>query len=169
VSAVDPTAGLAVYDHGAGALTFHVLGQPTPQGSSRHVGGGRIVTTTPQLDYWRSQVAASGRSALADAGLATITGPVGVGLVFRFGPLAATPQWQADLDRLPHGARPDLDKLERAVLDGLTFGGVYNDDGQVDELVATKARYPVGWTGVTVTVWRVPTPERPARARRGRP
>ena len=34
--------------------------------------------------------------------------------------------------------RPDLDKLARAVLDGLTAGGAWKDDGQVISLIATK-------------------------------
>jgi Holliday junction resolvase RusA-like endonuclease len=34
--------------------------------------------------------------------------------------------------------RPDLDKLCRAVLDGLTSGGAYGDDAQVTVLTAEK-------------------------------
>jgi len=34
--------------------------------------------------------------------------------------------------------RPDLDKLIRAVLDGLTTGGAWRDDSQVCELAARK-------------------------------
>jgi crossover junction endodeoxyribonuclease RusA len=34
--------------------------------------------------------------------------------------------------------RPDLDKLTRAVLDGLTAGGAWRDDAQVAELHASK-------------------------------
>lgn len=33
---------------------------------------------------------------------------------------------------------PDIDKLCRAVLDGLTMGGAWKDDGQVAELQARK-------------------------------
>jgi crossover junction endodeoxyribonuclease RusA len=34
--------------------------------------------------------------------------------------------------------RPDLDKLLRALLDGLTAGGAWLDDSQVAQLAATK-------------------------------
>lgn len=36
--------------------------------------------------------------------------------------------------------RPDIDKLCRAVLDGLTDAGTLDDDSQVARLVATKVR-----------------------------
>jgi Holliday junction resolvase RusA-like endonuclease len=39
--------------------------------------------------------------------------------------------------RRPAG-RPDVDKLARAVLDGLTMGGAFTDDSQVVELQASK-------------------------------
>jgi Holliday junction resolvase RusA-like endonuclease len=45
----------------------------------------------------------------------------------------------------PHypAAMPDLDKLCRAVLDGLTDGGAWKDDGQVIQLHAEKL-YSIG-------------------------
>jgi Holliday junction resolvase RusA-like endonuclease len=46
--------------------------------------------------------------------------------------------------------RPDIDKLARAVLDGLTEGGAWLDDGQVVTLHASKVYatedYPPGCT-----------------------
>ena len=48
--------------------------------------------------------------------------------------------------RLPDG-RPDVDKLSRAVLDGLTEGGAWKDDGQVVHLDAMKLYAPKGDPG----------------------
>jgi crossover junction endodeoxyribonuclease RusA len=39
-------------------------------------------------------------------------------------------------------SKPDLDKLIRAVLDGLTDGGAWKDDGQVVALAARKMYVP---------------------------
>jgi len=154
-----------VYEPEHDALTFHVLGTATPQGSGRVIRG-VLITKTPALSYWRSQVAERGERAMLDAGLDTLDGPIGVGLVFRLPMPATRPAWQRALGQLPAWRRPDLDKLERAVLDGLTDGGVYRDDGQVTRLTATKDEHAVGWLGVSVTVWRVPMPEQPPRGRR---
>ena len=52
--------------------------------------------------------------------------------------------------------RGDLDKLVRAVLDGLTRGGVIVDDRHVTDLSAAKFWAEQGDEGVAVTVESVP-------------
>lgn len=47
--------------------------------------------------------------------------------------------------------KPDLDKLVRAVLDGLTAGGAWKDDSQVVVLTAEKLYAPVAGCVITVT------------------
>ena len=56
-----------------------------------------------------------------------------------------------------HGAWPtgaDLDKLVRAVLDGLVQGGAISDDRHVTALTASKAFAPEAECGVRVSVRR---------------
>jgi crossover junction endodeoxyribonuclease RusA len=50
--------------------------------------------------------------------------------------------------------RPDLDKLARAVLDGLTMGGAWRDDSQVVRLNAAKwyLDYPDEAPGCTIII-----------------
>jgi Holliday junction resolvase RusA-like endonuclease len=52
--------------------------------------------------------------------------------------------------------KPDIDKLTRAILDGLTDGGLLADDARVVELHITK-RYPTPGdptgVGIDVTEW----------------
>lgn len=51
-----------------------------------------------------------------------------------------------------HTSRPDVDKLARCVLDGLT-GVVYADDGQVAAIRISKQYAPIGEAaGVTITI-----------------
>jgi Holliday junction resolvase RusA-like endonuclease len=51
-----------------------------------------------------------------------------------------------------HTTRPDVDKLARCILDGLT-GVVYKDDGQVVAMRLTKQYAPIGERpGVTITI-----------------
>ena len=55
-------------------LRNEVLGTPAPQGSKRHVGGGRMVESSKLVGPWREAVKAA--VAAAYPGLEPITGPV---------------------------------------------------------------------------------------------
>lgn len=128
----------------AGAIAFEVLGEPVPQGSKQaFVVGKRAVVTdrgSARLGPWRQQVNEAARAVI----LEPLAGEVFVVLRFclarpkshyRMGAHAGelkptAPKWVS--------TRPDIDKLARAVLDGLT-GSAFRDDGQVAELVASKS------------------------------
>ena len=109
---------------------------PAPQGSKRHVGGGRMVESSAKVKPWREAVR---QEALA-SGASLITGPVSVKLTFRFirpkGHLNTKGQIKASAP-IDHVTRPDLDKLVRSTLDGLT-GTAFADDSQVACMVASK-------------------------------
>lgn len=132
-----------------GLLAFEVLGEAKPQGSKRHVGGGRMVESCKALKPWREAVTAA---AIA-AGAARWDGPVVVRLAFRFD--RPKGHWGAKGLR-PSAppkktSKPDLDKLVRAVLDGLW--PCWGDDAQVVGLLAskrycTKAELPGVWVEI---------------------
>lgn len=168
MTAPTSTAGLAVLDPTARRLTFHVLGDPVPQGSARVIGG-RLITKTAALNYWRQVIAQRAAAAMLDHQLEPLTGPVAVAVTFRLRMPASRPAWQRRLGCLPHWRRPDVDKLARAVLDGLGDAGAYGDDGQVFDLHATKVEQAEGWLGAEVALWPVELPARPARGRRPAP
>lgn len=120
-------------------MRIEVAGIPAPQGSKRHVGGGRMVEASRAVGPWREAVRAETQRAVeADPHSDEATGygfagPVAVKLWFRLPRPKSAPRsviWPAK--------RPDLDKLCRAVLDGLTDGGAFADDGQVVALDAMK-------------------------------
>ena len=117
--------------------TFHVLGlTPAPQGSKRHVGGGRMVESSAKVKPWRESI----RQEALKTGLAITAEPVYLHLLFRFrrpqGHYNAKGEIKASA-RIEHITRPDLDKLCRSTLDGLT-GVLFKDDSQVAFLVASK-------------------------------
>ena len=91
-------------------------------------GGGktwlRDVNTTA-LKGWRRTVAIA-----ADRGI-EFDAPVGVSLSFYL-PKPKRPRW------LVPAVKPDIDKLTRAVLDGLVDGGLLADDSRVVALKVTK-------------------------------
>lgn len=109
-----------------------VRGIPAAQGSKRHVGGGRMVESSRAVGPWREAVRAETQRAL-DGLRAGYDGPVSVILVFSLPRPASTPKKV----RYP-AKRPDLDKLARSTLDGLTEGGAWRDDSQVVRLLAYK-------------------------------
>lgn len=111
-------------------VEFTVDGVPVPQGSKTiGRGGGKVWlrdANATKLKPWREKVAAAAR----DAG-ARFDGPVTVTLMFTM------PRPKKSRFKLP-AVKPDLDKLTRAVFDGLTDGGLIADDALVVELRARK-------------------------------
>lgn len=132
------------------AVEFVVAGIPQPQGSYRQVPVGRrcnscgrapmaVTTDNPALEAWRNDVARYASRAMA--GAQPWTGPVAAELIFVVPAPARIP---GDRKGMPT-ARPDLDKLERAIYDACGGregpGIVYADDSQIVEHHNRK-RYP---------------------------
>jgi Holliday junction resolvase RusA-like endonuclease len=125
-------------------ITIEVRGLPAPQGSKRHVGGGRMIEMSKAVGPWREAVRAETQRAMKEHD-GPLAGPLRLAVTFglprprghyRTGKYAgllldSAPSWP--------GGRPDLDKLLRALLDGLTAGGAWTDDAQVAYLTAEKA------------------------------
>lgn len=131
-------------------IRFRVNGTPAPQGSKRHVGNGRMVEMSKAVGPWREAVRAEAqdtgwRSGFGSPGPYACSGaPVQVTLVFilkrptsHYGTGRNSGTVKDSAPRFPAG-RPDIDKLARAVLDGLVMGGVMADDGQVASLNVAK-------------------------------
>jgi crossover junction endodeoxyribonuclease RusA len=118
-------------------MIFNVLGlTPAPQGSKRHVGGGRMVESSAKVKPWREAV----RQEALKTGHAITAEPVYIHLLFRFRRPRGHYNTRGILKpSAPHTptTRPDLDKLCRSTLDGLT-GVLFHDDSQVAFMVASK-------------------------------
>lgn len=128
------------------SLTFTVLGIPRPQGSMRLLGvtgDGRAKLRYPDsVIVWRGDVVAAAIRALD--GRPAMLAPVAVWLTFQlprprnhYGTGRNVGRLKESAPRFP-STTPDLDKLVRAILDGLTVAGCWRDDGQVVELHARK-------------------------------
>jgi len=105
------------------SLTFFVRGTPAPQGSKRHVGGGRLVESSKTLPAWRTTVTDAARAAWQ--GRATIDTPVAVALTIYL------PRPKRSRFKVYPAGPPDTDKLQRAVGDALTASGVIRDDARI--------------------------------------
>ena len=108
-------------------IEFFVDGLPVPQGSMKVINGRVIHNKGSELAAWRSAIALTARN----NGARPIPDPVFIEIKFYL-PKPRT------VKRAEPSVAPDLDKLVRAVLDGLT-AIAYVDDGQVTEIAAQKA------------------------------
>lgn len=131
-------------------LQAWIPGRPVPQGSKsammpKHMKRPVLVdSNADRLKPWRAQVT----SVMLDARrLEAVDVPVRVTAEFRFrrpkahyGSGRNAAQLKASATAAPAGrGQGDVDKLVRALLDGMTDAGVYVDDCQVVELHARKA------------------------------
>ena len=108
-------------------INFFVDGLPVPQGSMKVIHGRVIHNKGSELAAWRSAVALTARA----KGARPSPDPMTIELKF------VMPKPRTVKRHYPSVA-PDLDKLIRAVLDGLT-AVAYIDDGQVVSIMAEKA------------------------------
>lgn len=132
-------------------LTATVRGLPVPQGSIRSFGKGRpsIHSNQDRLLPWREQVQRALEDKRPDSG--PISGPVAIALVFTMPKPKSAPKRK----RTWPISRPDLDKLERAILDAATNSSVIVDDSQVVRLSADKTfplEHPAALDGPGVVI-----------------
>jgi Holliday junction resolvase RusA-like endonuclease len=128
-------------------VSFFIEGIPVPQGSktvSQARGKAWLRdANAARLKPWRHVIATH-----ADLGV-TFDCPVIVTLSFVL-PRPQKPRWGVP------AVKPDIDKLCRAILDGLQDGGLLAEDSRVVTLTATK-RYPTPGdptgVGIDVTEW----------------
>lgn len=116
-------------------INFFVGGVPAPQGSkTATVINGRAVMfeASKKVEPWRKAVTQTARNYKEDMGFETITSAIEVGLIFYL-PKPST------VKRLLPSVKPDLDKLIRSTLDGLTKSEIYKDDALVVAITASKA------------------------------
>lgn len=135
------------------AISAWVAGVPAPQGSQRVLPGRRgaggfqrplLVESNTKVKPWRTDVR---EAFLGEDGFPTPVEwsretPVVVKIVF------VLPRTKAMRNRpsadFPMVQKPDVDKLQRAVLDALTSAGVYADDSQVVACYGFKRRAEPG-------------------------
>lgn len=121
-------------------VVIEVHGTPAPQGSKIRGRYGSVYEANPNVKPWRDAV----RGETQDLGMIPMSGPVDCRIVFRmprpkghYGTGRNAGQVRKSAPEFP-ASKPDIDKLARAVLDGLTDGGAWKDDGQVVTLIVHK-------------------------------
>ena len=143
------------------SFSFTVFGvDPAPQGSKKYVGTRRtasganiplIIESSPKLPAWRKAVADAVKQAMIESGdLSKFEGAVKLEAVFY---LTRKKTVTRDYPIVP----PDLDKVLRSLMDGITAKGegVWGDDAQVVRIEVSK-KYATGESGVAVTISNYP-------------
>ena len=127
-------------------VTFFVAGVPVPQGSkTAFVVGKRAVLTDANKDklkLWRAEVTRVAGEAWA--GRESLAGAVSVEVRFVF-------EWPKTVKRDTPHVKPDIDKLLRALFDGVTDAKVWLDDAQVVRVNATKVYGAVAGVDVSIS------------------
>ena len=134
-------------------ITFVAYGTPEPQGSIRSVPtkrGPRLTSTNKDLKVFRHMVCQIARMKMSETNQAEpMAGkhvPVEMVLEFTF---VKPPS--VSKRRLWPTVKPDIDKLERAILDSVK-GVLYVDDGQVVRVVKEKRYGPVEQVHISARV-----------------
>lgn len=122
---------------------IEVQGTPAPQGSKRHIGGGRMIEANKNLPAWRAAVQKAAQQAHTGD---PYDGPIHVTVDF-FLTKPKNPRWQVPATGY------DLDKLQRAIGDALEKAKVITNDARITRWEAQKW-YPAGGkpTGAIITV-----------------
>lgn len=130
--------------------------EPAPQGSKRHVGGGRLIEVSKRCKPWRQAVAASAQHQMKDQQCELLTCACSVSVIFRFrrpkAHFTTNGQLKAAAPKHCVVKRNDIDKCCRSTLDALT-DTAFADDSLVVSLNAEK-RYCIGTEppGALITV-----------------
>jgi Holliday junction resolvase RusA-like endonuclease len=114
------------------------LGPPIPKARARVTKFGHAYTPKRTMDAEKSLGDAICK-AMKEHNVKKFSGPLMVDIVFVF---AIPPSWKQGKKDLmfeqPHIQRPDIDNLEKMVLDSCNYAGIWDDDCQVASLTAIK-------------------------------
>ena len=121
-------------------IKITINGNPAPQGSKTRNRAGAVYESSKAVGPWREAI----RAETQRAAEAPMAGPVSVLIGFRLTRPRSHYRTGRNARQLRPAApaypdtRPDIDKLARAVLDGLKAGGAFGDDAQVVTLACAK-------------------------------
>lgn len=111
--------------------TFFVPGEPAPQGSKTYVGHRRLIESSKKVAAWRAAV-----KLVAGNQHKHFDGPVTVEIEF----VMHRPQSHGKTRQKPMIEHPDVDKLIRSTLDGMTESKIFPNDSHVVTVKGHKRR-----------------------------
>ena len=140
------------------SLTFDVIGEPKPQGSSRaflNRKTGQVIlanSSSRSLNDWRREIAKAAADEMERCEGERYPRPMTVRVNVRF--FLQRPKTQTKAQRAIRwvATKPDIDKLLRAALDAMTVARVYDDDSQVASIAVEKVYADEHFVGAEIVV-----------------
>lgn len=146
------------------AVVFTVVGTPAPQGDKSAV----LIAGKPRLiegrrnsgrdrhRNWRAAVADAARTQAGICG--RLDGPLHLDVQFRYPMPPSRPRRVQAIGTAWKTTAHDLDKLLRALGDGLKEGGLIVDDARLARITASKVE-TTSWSGAVITLGVLPDHE----------
>ena len=133
-------------------ISITIEGTARPQGSKRHVGGGRMIESSKHVAAWREWVRLKASQAMTESREEILSGPLAISILFLFDRPKKHSTTKGLRPEAPnyHTSKPDVDKLLRAVLDAMT-GVVFTDDSQVASVSCLKKYGRAAMTEIEIT------------------
>jgi crossover junction endodeoxyribonuclease RusA len=133
-------------------LTLFIPGEPAPQGSKRYLGKGIMIESSKKVKPWRADIRAACLDGKGKPRIQFNGDAVTVTAEFILKRPISTPK-----KKTPQAIKkPDLDKLTRALMDGIGSAGIWSDDSQVVKVIASKRLAEIDEvTGCRIVVERV--------------
>jgi crossover junction endodeoxyribonuclease RusA len=137
-------------------IEFTVLGTPKPQGRPRAFSRGNFTKVYSPATKWRNDVKFMAAK-LVEKGQEPLEGALMVHINYYFERPKAHYGTGKNSDKLKKSApsymtkRPDLDNLNKAVLDAMQDAGLLLDDSQIVTLYSTKD-YKTKFEGATILI-----------------
>jgi crossover junction endodeoxyribonuclease RusA len=126
-------------------LTLFIPGEPAPQGSKRYLGKGIMIEASKKVKPWRADIRA-----------ACLDGKGKPRIQFNGDAVTVTAEFVLKRPISTPKKKPDLDKLTRALMDGIGSAGIWSDDSQVVKVIASKRLAEIDEvTGCRIVVERV--------------
>jgi len=134
-------------------ISFDIHGVPTTKGNIMRYGPRHYVDNTHGLAAWMDAISTAANAERLKVGR-PLAGPLHLDAIFRLRMPANRPAAIRRRGRWPCSVRPDVDKLLRAIFDGLTRSGLIVDDARITS--GSFAKFEVTtWTGCSLDLWEV--------------
>lgn len=140
-------------------ISFFVIGDPKPQARPRVSRRGKFTSVHSPLTQWRCDVLKEANSIAQSKEI--LTCPLFIDITYYFrrpqGHYGTGKNAEKLKDSAPqfHTKKPDIDNLNKAILDAIGDSGLIKNDSQIYHLQSLKTYGKDGKHGAAITIWPI--------------